>query len=366
MNGSLVIDRASATGKRHTPRRPPPRAAVSRWRDEIEGADEARRPFELDTITSRWQAALDADERGLTGAADTLTGPELARRRSELAEERRQTAMALARLAAVRRVRPTPWLAPMAVSAKMLGLPPTVRACVFDLDGVLTDSGILHASAWAAAFDQFLQRVAERNHWHFIPFDREADYLEYIDGRPRLEGVHAFLDSRGIRLPEGRPDDAADVETAYGLARRKGDALASSLHRRGVTAAPGARRYLEATGHAGLKRAVVSASAHTLSMLELTGLATLVEERIDAKVMQVERLRPRPAPDLLHAACRRLGVDPAAAVTFTPAPAGVAAGLAAGLIVVGVGDAVRGELLRGFGAERIAPSLSALLDRRLR
>jgi beta-phosphoglucomutase-like phosphatase (HAD superfamily) len=314
----------------------------------------------------RWQLALDANERALNAASGTLTDSELARWRSEHTDERKETATALARLARTARVRPAPWLPPMAITAPMLGLPETVEACLFDLDGVLTDSGVLHAWAWAAVFDEFLQRVAERNRWHFIPFDREADYLTYIDGRPRLEGIHAFLDSRGIRLPEGRPDDPPDAETAYGLARRKGDGLARSLHGRGVTALPGARRYLEATGYAGLKRAIVSASANTLPMLELAGLATLVEDLADANLIRVEKLRSRPAPDLLLAASRRLGVDPANVATFTPTPAGIVAGHAAGLIVVGMGDGPRGELLRGFGAEQVVPSLNALLDRRLR
>ncbi len=329
-------------------------------------ADEARHPFELDRVALRWQLALDANERALDAASGTLPDAELARWRYEHTDERTQTALALARLARTARVHPAPWLPPMAVSAQMLGLPATVEACLFDLDGVLTDSGVLHAWAWAGVFDQFLQRVAEKNRWHFIPFDREADYLTYIDGRPRLEGVHAFLDSRGIRLPEGRPDDHADAETAYGLARRKGEALARSLHGRGVTALPGARRYLEATGYAGLKRAIVSASANTLAMLELAELATLVEELADANLIRAGNLRSRPAPDLLLAACGRLEVDASNVVTFTPTPAGVAAGHAAGLMVVGVGDEARGELLRGFGAEQVIPSLRALLDRRLR
>jgi HAD superfamily hydrolase (TIGR01509 family) len=325
-----------------------------------------RKPPKLDALASRWQLALDADERALNAASTTLSHSELARRHSELAEERRRTATALAQLAETTGVRPAPWLAPVAITPQMLGLPLGVEVCLFDLDGVLTDSGVLHALAWAAAFDDFLQRVSERNRWHFIPFDREADYAEYIDGRPRLEGVHRFLDSRGIRLPEGRPGDPADAETAHGLARHKSEAIARSLHRRGVAAVPGARRYLEAAGHAGLRRAIVSSSANALPMLELAGLATLVEARVDAGVIRLEGLRSRPAPDLLLSACRHLGVDPAKAVTFTATPAGIAAGYAAGLMVVAVGEGKRRELLDGFGAQRVVPSVCALLDRRLR
>ena len=245
----------------------------------------------------------------------------------------------------------------------MLGLPPSVRACLFDLDGVLTNSAALHAWAWGEAFDEFLLRLSVRVGWQFIPFDREADYREYLDGRPRLEGIHAFLDSRGIRVPEGRPDDPGGTDTAYGLAARKGDALARGMQQQGVTALPGARRYLEAAGHAGLERAVVSASTTTSPMLALAGLAHLLEERVDADVMQAESLRSRPAPDLLLVACRRLGVDPEQTVTFTHSAAGVAAGHAAGAVVVGIGDEEQAELLRGFGAERVVPALGTLLDR---
>lgn len=335
-------------------------------RRTVPAPTEPRRPLELDTIASHWQQALDADERALAAAGHTLSGAELARRHSELVEERRQAAVALTRLAETARVHPLPWLAPTAITPRMLGLPDTITACLFDLDGVLTDSGVLHASAWAAAFDGFLQRISERNDWHFIPFDRGADYAAYIDGRPRLEGVRTFLQSRGIRLPEGRPDDPATAETAYGLARHKSEALARRLHRRGVAAVPGARRYLEAAGHSALKRGIVSASANTLPMLELAGLATLVESRADAELIRADNLRSRPAPDLLLAACRRLEVDPASAATFTPTPAGVAAGLAAGMLVIGVGEDERAETLEGFGADRVVPSLEGMLDRRLR
>lgn len=321
--------------------------------------------LQLDTISSRWQLALDAADRALAAAGGSLPASELAERRRTLTRERQQTADALVRAAHVTGVRPLPWLSPVPVSARMLGLPTSVHACLFDLDGVLTDSAALHAWAWGEAFDELLLRLSERVGWHFIPFDRVADYRVYVDGRSRLEGIHAFLDSRGIQLPEGRPGDSVHADTAWGLAARKGDALQRGMQQRGVTALAGARRYLEAAGRAGLERAVISASTTTLPMLVLAGLANLVEERVDAEVMHAETLRSRPAPDLLLVACRRLGVPPENAVTFTHSAAGVAAGHAAGLVVIGVGEGVQAELLRGFGAERVVPAVSALLDRRL-
>jgi HAD superfamily hydrolase (TIGR01509 family) len=345
-----------------TLRKPEPRATAPPTKKR---KPEPVRRVELDTVAARWQLALDAAQRALVSAGEQLTPQELGQRRSSLTREREQTACMLARLARVSGARPAPWLSPVPVTPQTLGLPAHVTACLFDLDGVLTDSGALQALAWGEVFDDLLLRHAERTGWHFIPFDRDADYRAYIDGRPRLEGVDAFLASRGIRLPEGRPDDPAEADTAQGLARHKSETLARGLHERGVSALDGARRYLEAAGHAGLARAVVSASTRTLQMLELAGLATLVEDRVDAGVIQAEGLRSRPAPDLLFSACRRLGVSPEQAVTFTHSAAGVAAGRAAGMEVVGVGDAGRQELLTGFGATRVVPSLAVLLDRRL-
>jgi HAD superfamily hydrolase (TIGR01509 family) len=262
-------------------------------------------------------------------------------------------------------VRRAPWIAQVPVTTTALGLPAKVEACVFDLDGVLTDSGVLHAWAWAETFDPFLLQLSERAGWHFIPFDRDADYRSYVDGRPRLEGVHAFLTSRGIRLAEGDPDDAPDVETAHGLARWKSEVLTHALEVRGVAPLDGARRYLEAAGRAGLRRAVVSASTRTMPMLELAGLDTLLEAHVDAAAIADEGLRPRPAPDLLLTACKRLGVSPEATVTLTHSPAGVAAGRSAGLTIIGVGPGDHGDLLQDFGAERVVASLDALLDHRV-
>jgi beta-phosphoglucomutase-like phosphatase (HAD superfamily) len=321
-------------------------------------------PPELDTIAMRWQLALDAADHALaTHGPVHITNAD--DRRHELVRERRQTAQLLSRLGRVTGAQPLPWLSPVPVTTKMLGLPAGVSACLFDLDGVLTDSGVLHAWAWAEVFDELLLRLSETTGWQFIPFDRQVDYRDYIDGRPRLEGVHTFLASRGIQLPEGRFDDPAGADTACGLATRKGDAMARGLHQRGVSAVPGARRYLEASGHAGLRRAVVSASSSTLPMLELAGLASVVEERVDADVIRAEGLRSRPAPDLLLASCRRLAVRPEAAVTLTNSAAGIAAGRAAGLTVISVGEGKAGEFLRAFGADCVVPSLRALLDPRL-
>jgi HAD superfamily hydrolase (TIGR01509 family) len=345
---------------------PPKRPRIAR-RPRSSNRSPADRPppVALERVAAAWQRALDAAERALGANRETLPAADGERRRRGLTRERETTATLLAQVAAATSIRPAPWLSPVPVTRAMLGVPANARACIFDLDGVLTDSGVLHAQAWAEVFDELLLRLSEKTGWPFIPFDPDEDYRAYMDGRPRIEGIHAFLGSRGIHLPEGHPEDAADAQTANGVARHKNEALGRMLAQRGVTAVPGARRYLEAAGRAGLGRAVVSASTRTFPILDRAGLAPLIEGRVDAGAISAEGLRSRPTPDMLLAACRRLGVRPEDAVTVTSSPAGVAAGRAGGLAVVAVGVGEHGELMRGFGAERVVPQLSALLDPRL-
>ena len=227
-------------------------------------------------------------------------------------------------------------------------------------------AGVLHAWAWGEVFDDFLLRLTDRSNRPFVPFDRTSDYRAFMDGQPRLPAIRAFLESRGIRIPEGGPGDPVGTDTAWDLARRKGLLLERDLLARGTTALAGARRYLEAAGRAGLARCAVSASSSTLRMLRLAGLTGLLEETVDADAIALNGLRTRPAPDLLVYACTQVGVQPVDAVTFTHSPAGVAAGRAAGLAVVGVADGEDAELLRGYGAPLVVPSLAVLLDARLR
>jgi len=320
---------------------------------------------ELEPLSANWQRALDAADKALQAATGSVPDDDLHERRQQLVRERQETVRLLEATARVARPQPRPWLSPTPVRNTMLGLPETVHACIFDLERVLTDSAAAHAWAWGEVFDDFLLRTAQQTGWQFIPFDRLADYRSYLDGRPRLEGVHAFLRSRGIRLPEGLIDDSPETDTANGLANRKGAMLANRLREHGVTESLGARRYLEAAHRAGAKCAAISASANTSKVLELSGLTTLIDASIDAEVMRSECLRSLPAPDVLLAGCRYLGVLPAEVATFTRSPAGVAAGRSAGVAIIGVGEGDQSELLAGLGAERVVPSLRALLDPRL-
>ncbi len=235
---------------------------------------------------------------------------------------------------------------------------------VFRLNGVLIGSAAVHAAAWAETFDEFIFNRTERTRGRFAPFDRRTDYLERIHGKPRLEGVRAFLASRGIRLPEGDPDDPPAAETVHGLANRKNQALVRRLDERGLSALEGSRHYLEIAHDAGVHSAVVSASAHTYTILARAGIADFIDDVVDADAIEEEHLRPEPAPDWLLAACRRLGVEPEHAAAFETNAAGVAAGHAGGFkVVVGVDRAGRPDVLRAAGADVVIEGLDEdLLD----
>ena len=179
----------------------------------------------------------------------------------------------------------------------MLGLPEAVHACLFDLDGVLTDTASVHTKAWKVMFDAFLQQHAEQTGEPFVPFDPVDDYLKYVDGKKREDGVRSFLASRGIQLPDGDPDDSGDKDTVYGLGTRKNDAFQETLQNDGVKVFDGSRRYLEKVAAAGLATAVVSSSANTRQVLEITGLDKFIQQRVDGVTLREEHIAGKPAPD---------------------------------------------------------------------
>jgi beta-phosphoglucomutase family hydrolase len=247
----------------------------------------------------------------------------------------------------------------------VLGLPDGIRACLFDLDGVLTKTAVVHAAAWKQMFDGFLRERAERAGEEFVPFDPERDYAQYVDGKPRLDGVRSFLASRGIELPEGGPDDPPSAETVVGLGLHKNEIVLRLIHERGVEAYPGSVRYLEAARDAGLRRAVVSSSTNCRDVLQAAGIEKFFEVRVDGVVAEREGLKGKPAPDTFLAAAGRFELDPGEAAVFEDALAGVAAGRAGAFgCVVGV-DRVgesHGDELRGNGATAVVRDLAELLD----
>lgn len=247
-----------------------------------------------------------------------------------------------------------------------LGLPDGIRACLFDLDGVLTKTAVVHAAAWKQMFDEYLRGRADRLHEAFAPFT-QADYDAFVDGMPRSDGVRSFLASRGIVLPEGSHDDPGDQppgeETVAGLGNRKNRLVLQLIHDQGVEAYEGSVRYLHAARDAGLARAVVSSSANCHDVLVAAGLDGMFDVRVDGVVVDKEHLRGKPAPDTFLRAAEELGVTAGAGAVFEDALAGVAAGHAGAFgCVVGVDRVGQAAALRTHGADVVVQDLAELLE----
>jgi beta-phosphoglucomutase family hydrolase len=235
-------------------------------------------------------------------------------------------------------------------------LPDAIRACLFDMDGVLTETATVHAKAWKEMFDAFLATREGQP-----PFDAHADYDEYVDGKPRYDGVRSFLESRGIELPEGEPDDPPDAPTVHGLGNRKNEVVQRLIREDGVHAYDGSVRFVREARDAGLRTAVVSSSANTREVLKAARIDELFETIVDGHDVADRGLKGKPAPDTFLAAAQALGVDPPAACVFEDALAGVAAGRAGGFgYVVGVDRVGQADALRDHGADVVVRDLAEL------
>jgi beta-phosphoglucomutase family hydrolase len=270
----------------------------------------------------------------------------------------------------------------------VLGVPIGVTACLFDLDGVLTQTAKVHSAAWKQMFDDYLRKRARRTGEAFVAFDPIREYDQYVDGRPRDDGVRAFLASRGVELPEGDPDntpgaelpegdpdntpgmelpegdpdETPGTETIHSLGNRKNEIVLRLIREQGVQPYEGSVRYVKAVQAAGLRRAVVSSSTNCRDVLAAAGIEDLFEEVIDGVVAQREQLQGKPAPDTFLAGARALGVEPAEAVVFEDALAGVEAGRAGRFgFVVGVDRVGQAEALRAHGADLVVDDLAKLL-----
>jgi beta-phosphoglucomutase family hydrolase len=244
----------------------------------------------------------------------------------------------------------------------VLGLPDSVRACLFDLDGVLTSTAKVHAAAWKEMFDAYLRERSARTGDPFVPFDPVDDYDAYVDGKPRAEGTRDFLASRGIRLPEGDDADPPGAETVKGLGNRKNGLVLRLLREQGVEAYPGSVLYLHRAREAGLARVVVSSSTNCRDVLVAAGIDGLVDDRVDGVVAEELHLRGKPAPDSVLEGVRRAGVEPAQAAVFEDALAGVAAGAAGRFgLVIGVDRVGQADALRAHGADVVVTDLAELL-----
>jgi beta-phosphoglucomutase family hydrolase len=230
----------------------------------------------------------------------------------------------------------------------MLGLPDGVTACLFDLDGVLTKTAVVHAKAWKQMFDEYLAEQGDDR-----PFDEHDDYDTYVDGKPRDAGVRDLLASRDIHV------DDAEVKR---LGDKKNDLVLELIARDGVEAYPGSVAYLKAARDAGLRRAVVSSSHNCRDVLVAAGIEEFLEERVDGLVADAEHLHGKPAPDTFLEGARRLGVEPAQAAVFEDALAGVEAGRAGNFgHVIGVDRVGQRDALAQHGADVVVDDLAELL-----
>jgi beta-phosphoglucomutase family hydrolase len=240
----------------------------------------------------------------------------------------------------------------------MLKLPETIRALLFDMDGVLTDTASVHARAWKETFDAFL-----RTHGDDKPFDLGPDYGLYVDGKPREDGVRDFLASRNIHLPEGTRDDPPDAETVWGVGNRKNERVQKLIAEDGVKVYDGSVDLVKQARAQGLPTAVVSSSANTKTILDSAGISDLFDQRVDGIRLAEENIKGKPAPDSYLRGAELLGVAPANAAVFEDALAGVAAGRAGGFgLTVGVDRHGQPQALKDNGADIVVSDLSELIE----
>ncbi|WP_147915524.1 beta-phosphoglucomutase family hydrolase [Ruania zhangjianzhongii] len=247
-------------------------------------------------------------------------------------------------------------ISPTPNALRALGLPPSIRACLFDLDGVITQTASLHFAAWKHTFDAILADLGQAAF-------TSADYAAHVDGRRRYDGVRTFLQSRGISRPEGTPQDPPEADTICGIGNRKNADVQRILAEDGVETFPGTVRYLAAVREAGLATAIVTASANGQAVVESAGLAAEFDARIDGVVAAEHNLPGKPAPDTFLAGAAELGVDPSAAVVIEDAIAGVQAGHAGAFgYVIGVDRLDHAEALAAAGADVVVTDLADLLS----
>jgi beta-phosphoglucomutase family hydrolase len=244
-----------------------------------------------------------------------------------------------------------------------LGVPDPVRGFLFDMDGVLTRTASVHAEAWKQMFDEYLKSRPGPALPENRPFDKDGDYERYVDGRSRADGTRAFLESRGIALPEGHAGDPPGKQTIEGLSNRKNELVLQVLERDGVRVFDDTIRYVRAVRRAGYPCAVVSASANTAQVLDKAGIAGLFDARIDGVVAALRHLPGKPEPDMFLAGAQALGLPAAQAVVFEDALAGVEAGRAGGFAyVVGVDRVGQAAALQEHGADIVVTDVSSLLE----
>lgn len=232
---------------------------------------------------------------------------------------------------------------------------------IFDLDGVLTKTARVHAAAWRQMFNDFLQQHAAETGTRFVPFNEVRDYRNYVDGKPRYAGVKSFLDSRGITLPYGSPDDPPGTQSVCGLGNRKNEHFLELIAEHGIEVFDSSIRLVRHLREEGMKTAVVSSSRNCAAILDAAKIAQLFDARVDGNDIGPGALMGKPQPDIFVEAARRIGVEPARAVVVEDALSGVEAGRRGNFgCVVGVDRADHAKALRTHGADVIVSDLAEL------
>ena len=340
-------------------------AEVRLWHGLSEVAVER---LDFDALIGAWRRAFEAARLALQAARRELPPGELGTRARQLADERVATARLLESFAQERQMKRflVRLVASSSEAKRLLGLPADTVACVFNVDGILVPSAGIHAEAWKTTFDEFNARRIERTGVPLPAFSVNVDYPRLIHGRSTIASVHAYLASRGIVLPDGGRDDQPGSETVNGLANRKNRALFEVLTRRGAHPFQGARLYLELVRDAAMRCAVVSGSTHMHLLLERARLTRLIDAYVDGNTARSEHLRRKPAPDMLLAACRQLGVSPDRTAVFETTLDGVEAGRAGKFeTVVAVDQHNEARALEAHGADLVVTDLGKLLERQL-
>jgi beta-phosphoglucomutase family hydrolase len=236
-------------------------------------------------------------------------------------------------------------------------------AVLLDLDGVITDTARLHAACWKQMFDEYLRKRATQRGEAFRPFDPATDYRLYVDGKPRFDGVRDFLTSRGIKLPEGSPEDPPEAETVCGLGNRKNELVNRIIEDKGVEPYEGSVKLIHRLRSQGFKIAVVTSSQNCAAVLRAAKLDALFDIRVDGNTIRAEHLAGKPAPDTYLAAAKRLAVEPIRAVVIEDALSGVEAGSKGNFgLVIGVARKGNADELRRHGAHLVVNDLSDLVS----
>ncbi|MCA1791404.1 MAG: beta-phosphoglucomutase family hydrolase, partial [Thioalkalivibrio sp.] len=236
-----------------------------------------------------------------------------------------------------------------------------VRAALFDMDGVVTDTARAHAAAWKRLFDAFLETRAHRLDATFEPFDLRDDYLRYVDGKPRADGIRDFLDSRGIELPAGNQDDDPSEATVAGLGKRKNQYFQAWLNENRVEPYPGTLRLLDALRSAGVATAVFSSSRNAEAVLRSAGVLDRFDARVDGNDLLRLEIPGKPDPAMLLEAARQLHVEPVECAVFEDTGVGIEAGVRGGFHpVIGIARRGRGDASQRAGADLVIHDLGEL------